>query len=150
MADTSDIETADRLSRRRAQALPILAVIFLTQQAAFITQQVEDGTRTVDHVKTAAWLILSVVLLLALTTGGFWLWRKSVRDLLDDDVTRANRGAAMRTGFLATMMGGIALYLIALFEPVSGREAAHLLVTIGLAAALLRFGVLERRAHRDG
>jgi len=150
MTDTSDIETADRLSRRRAHALPILAIIFLTQQAAFITQQVEEGTRTVDHVKTGAWLILSVVLLLALTTGGFWFWRKSVRDLLDDDVTRAHRGAAMRTGFLATMMGGIALYLIALFEPVSGREAAHLLVTIGLAAALLRFGVLERRAHRGG
>lgn len=150
MADTSDIETADRLSRRRARALPVLAAVFLTQQAAFITQQVEDGTRTVDHVKNGAWLILSVVLLLALTTGGFWLRRKSVRDLLDDDVTRANRGAAMRTGFLATMMGGIALYLLALFEPLGGREATHLLVTIGLAAALLRFGVLERRAHRGG
>ncbi|HYG30391.1 MAG TPA: hypothetical protein VD887_09265 [Allosphingosinicella sp.] len=150
MADASDIETADRLSRRRARILPVFAIIFLSQQAAFISQQVEGGTRTVDHVKTGAWLILSIVLLLALTTGGFWLWRKSVRDLLDDDVTRANRGAAMRTGFLATMMGGIALYLIALFEPVGGREVAHLLVTIGLAAAVLRFGLLERRAHKGG
>ncbi|MEA3016388.1 MAG: hypothetical protein QOI38_1110 [Sphingomonadales bacterium] len=148
MADTTDIETADRLSRRRARMLPALAAIFLTQQAAFVTEQFESGTRTVDHVKVGAWLILSIVLLLALTTGGFWLKRKAVRDLLDDEVTRANRAAAMGTGFVAAMIGGIALYLIALFEPVSGRQAVHLLVTIGIAAALLRFGLLERRAHK--
>lgn len=145
----SDIEAADRLSRRRARLIPALAVVFILQQASYFVGQVEDGTRTVDHVKIAAWLVLSIVLLLALATGGFWLKPEPVRALMNDDVTRANRADAFRIGFLATMIAAIGLYFITLFEPVGGREAIHILVTIGIAAALLRFGFLERRAHID-
>jgi hypothetical protein len=42
------------------------------------------------------------------------------------------------------------MYFVVQFEPVSARETIHLLVTVGIAAALLRFAFLERRAHRDG
>jgi hypothetical protein len=145
----SDIETADRLSRRRARMIPALAVLFILQQTSYFVGQVEDGTRTVDHVKIGAWLILSIVLLLALATGGFWFKPARVRALMNDDITRANRVEAFRVGFLATMIAGIGLYLVSLFEAVGGREAIHLLVTVGIAAALLRFGFLERRAHID-
>ncbi|HEY0012311.1 MAG TPA: hypothetical protein VGB79_05605 [Allosphingosinicella sp.] len=147
---TSDIETADRLSRRRARMLPVLAIIFLTQQATYFVSRVEDGTRSVDHVKIAAWLVLTIVMLLMLTTGGFWFKSRNVRALMDDEVTVANRTAGMRIGFLAAMLGAIALYFVTFFEPVSGREAIHMITTIGIGAALLRFGFLERRAHRDG
>jgi len=146
----SDIDVADRLSRRRARMLPMLAILFLTQQASFFAGRAEDAVRTVDHVKIGAWLILSIVLLLALATGGFWLKPAKVRALMNDDVTRMNRAEAFRVGFLATMIAAIALYFLTLFEPLDGREAIHLLVTVGIAAALLRFGALERRAHRDG
>ena len=145
----NDIETADRLSRRRARALPMLAVVFIAQQASYIAAWVENGTRTVDHVKIAAWLVLSIVMILALTTGGFWFRSRSVRRLLDDDVTRANRSDALRLGFLAAMAGGIVTYILTMFEPISGREAIHIMMTLGIAAALVRFAFLERRAH-DG
>lgn len=146
----SDIEAADRLSRRRARMIPMLAVIFILQQASYLVGRAEDGSRGVDHVKIAAWLVLSIMLLLALATGGFWLKPAPVRALMNDDVTRANRVEAFRVGFLATMIAAIGLYFVSLFEPVGGREAIHLLVTVGIAAALLRFGSLERRAHIDG
>jgi hypothetical protein len=145
----SDIETADRLSRRRARMLPALAVIFIAQQASYFAEP-DAGIRAVDQVKIAAWLVLSIVLLLALATGGFWFKPKAVRALMDDEITRANRADAFRLAFLATMTGGIALYFVSLFEPMSGREAIHLLTTIGIAAALLRFAYLERRALKDG
>lgn len=148
--ESSDIERADRLSRRRARMLPILAVIFISQQASYYVGRMEDGTRTVDHVRIAAWLALSIVLLLALTTGGFWFRPKRIRALLDDEVTRVNRTQALRIGFIATMLGAVALYFLTFFERVDGREAIHILMTIGIAAALLRFGFLERRAHRSG
>ena len=32
---------------------------------------------------------------------------------------------------------------------VTAREAIHIILSIGLGAALIRFGMLERRAHRD-
>lgn len=146
----SDIEIADRLSRKRARMMMVLAVIFVTQQAAYVTGRIEDGARTVDHVKIGAWLVLSVVLLLLLATGGAWLRSKNVRALMEDDVTRANRAEAFRLGFLVTMAAGIGLYCVTLFEPVAGRDAIHILMSTGLVVALIRFGMLERRAFRDG
>jgi hypothetical protein len=130
--------------------LPILAVVFIAQQGSYFAATIEDGARTVDNVKIGAWLVLSIVLLLALMTGGFWFRPKPVRDLLNDEVARANRHDGLRVGFVATMAAGIAIYVIAMFEPVTGRESIHLMMTVGIAAALLRFGQLERRAHRDG
>lgn len=130
--------------------LPLLAVIFVTQQAAYFSDRFEGAgaaVRTVDHFKIGAWLILSVVLLLALTTGGFWFKSREVRALLDDEVTRANRAASLELGFVVTMIAALAIYALVSFEPVSARDAIHLLVTIGLATALVRFGMLEKRAH---
>lgn len=150
MVQTEDIESADRLSRRRARMLPVLAILFIVQQASYFSARIEDGARTVDHVKISAWLVMSVVLLIALMTGGSWFRSKAVRELLNDEVTRANRLEGLRAGFVATMAAAIAMYLLTLFEPVTGREAIHLLMTVGIAAALLRFGQLERRGHRGG
>ncbi len=150
MPTSSDIETADRLSRIRARMMLALAAIFVTQQGAYLMARVEGGARTVDHVKTGAWLVLSIVLLLLLATGGAWLRPRNVRALMEDEVTRANRAEAFRLGFLATMIAGILLYVVTLFEPVAGRDAIHILMSIGLVAALIRFGMLERRAFRDG
>jgi hypothetical protein len=146
---STDIDTADRLTRRRARMLPFLAIIFLTQQIAYFADA-DARVRMVDHVKVGAWLVLSVVLLLALATGGFWLKPKSVRALMDDEVTRANRAEAFRIGFLVTMIAGIGLYFLDQLAPMSGREAVHILVTIGIATALIAFGALEKRALRDG
>ena len=146
----TDIDTADRLTRRRARIFPILAIIFVIQQASFFIGRMEDGARTVDHVRISAWLVLSILLLLALSTGGFWFKSSKVRALMNDDVTRDNRSEAFRVGFLVTMIAGIGLYFVSMFEELGGQEAIHILVTVGIAAALLRFGFLERRALRDG
>jgi hypothetical protein len=145
----SDAAQAEKLSRKRARSLPILAVIFITQQATFFAG-FGQGDRAVDNVQVGAWLILSIVLLLFLATGGGWIYSRAVRDLANDELTQAHRNDAFRVGFLASMMGCIVLYVISLIEPLSGREAVHLVMTAGIVAALLRFGVLERRALMDG
>ncbi len=148
MGSDSDAAKAERLSGRRARALPILAILFIGQQATFFAG-FGQGDRTVDRVQVGAWLALSIVLLLALTTGGGWIYSRAVRDLANDEATRAHRDDAFRIGFLASMAGCIVLYVLALIEPLTGREAVHLVMTIGIAAALLRFGMLERRALTD-
>jgi hypothetical protein len=140
-------EEADRLSRRRARMMPMLALFFIIQQSAFFAQgSGGSAERAVDHVKFGAWLVLSLVLLAALWTGGFWLRSREVRNLMDDELTRANRAAALSLGFLIAMLAGIALYVLDMVEPITSRMALHLVVTAGIAAALLRFGALERRA----
>ena len=94
--------------------------------------------------------MLSIVILAALATKGFWLERKEVRDLIDDENTRANRNDAMRWGFLFSMAGAIAVYALTLFDvSITARDAVHIVMTVGIPAALIRWGMLERRAHRD-
>ena len=142
-------ERAEFLSKRRARMLPALAVIFLSQQATFLSQMSNGGHPSAEKAKISAWLVLSVVMLLGLSTKGFWLERRDVRDLVDDENTRANRHEAMRWGFLFAMGSSIAVYVLTMFETVSGREAVHIVLSFGIAAALLRWGALERRAHRN-
>jgi hypothetical protein len=149
MTERTISERADYLSRRRARSLPFLAIIYFTQQVTFLSALGNGPHRDVDHFKIGAWVVLSVVLLLALATKGFWLQPKPVRDLIDDESTRANRLDAMRIGFLFACFAALAAYFIAEFQPLTVGEAAHLVLTFGLGAALIRFGFLERRAHRD-
>jgi hypothetical protein len=149
MVAQTDIEAADRLNQRRARMLPTMAVIFIAQQGIYFTTRTEDLTRPVDQLRIAGWLLMSIVLLLALTTGGFWFRPKRVRELMDDELTRANRADALRVGFLATMAGAIGLFFVSFFEPLGPRETIHLLMAIGIAMALIRFGQLERRALRN-
>ncbi len=149
MSGKSDAQRAEALSRRRARVLPFLAILFLLQQTTYFTGG-GAGDRTVDHVHIAAWLVLSIVLLLALATGGGWIYPRAVRDLANDEATRAHRDDAFRLAFLVSMAGCVLLYLVSFYEPVTGRDALHLTMTSGIAAALLRFGFLERRALRDG
>jgi hypothetical protein len=44
----------------------------------------------------------------------------------------------------------MALYFLYQFEQFTAREAIHIILSLGLGAALVRFGMLERRAHRVG
>jgi hypothetical protein len=142
-------EEAERLSMRRARALPALGIIFLAQQASFLSMP-EHAVRPVDHLKVSAWLVLTIVLLAGLATGGGWFRSRAVRDLLNDESTRAHRQTGYVYGFWAAMGTALGIYIVNMFEPVSGRDAVHIIITAAVATALLNFGMLERRALRNG
>ena len=146
----SPAETAEVLSKRRARMLAPLAVIFLAQQASYFSTPATTAPRPVDTVKISAWLLLSIVLLAALATKGFWFHSRQVRDLIDDENTRANRGHAMQSGFLFAMGAGVCVYVLTMFEPVTAREAVHIMMSAGIGTALVQWGFLERRAHNYG
>ena len=150
MSDRTAAEQAEHLSRRRARMLPILAVIYLSQQVTFFSALDPAGHESARAVKIGAWLVLSAILLAALTTKGFWLRPREVRELIDDENTRANRLDAIRYGFIAAMLMAMIAYFWVQFDPLSAMETVHLVLSAGLGAALIRFGFLERRAHRYG
>ena len=144
----TDMDKAERLTRRRARMMPILAIVFIAQQGIYFSQH-EGAARAVDQFKISAWLVLSVVLLLAVWTGGAWFRSRAVRELMNDEVTRAHRAVSFRLAFLASMTGCILVYVMTMFTRVEGRDAVHIVLTIGISVALLSFGVLERRALKD-
>lgn len=148
MNQRSISDEAERLSMRRARALPAMGVIFLAQQASFLSMP-DQAVRPVDHVKIGAWLLLTIALLTGLATNGAWFRPRAVRELLNDESTRAHRQAGYVYGFWAAMGTALGLYVVNMFEPVSGRDAVHIIVTVAVATALLNFGMLERRALRD-
>jgi hypothetical protein len=146
---TTDYETAERLGRKRARILPLFAILFLTQQASYFSGPRVDTGRPVDHIRIAAWLVMSIVLLLVLATGGYWFRSSEVRALMNDEATQVHRTDACRFGFFAAMIACVGLYVLSLFEPLGGRDVIHVVMSCGIGAALVRFGMLERRAYRD-
>ena len=139
----SDAEVADRLSRRRARTLPVLAVFFIIQQSAYWSNP--PGERLVDHVRLGAWALMALVILFAVGTGGFWGRKPEIRAMVNDEQTRANRSAAMSAGFIASMLAAIALYVLQGSLQLTAGEAIHLIVSAGLITLLMRFAMLERR-----
>jgi hypothetical protein len=85
-----------------------------------------------------------------LATGGGVFRSKAIRALMDDEATRAHRGRAYAVGFWVAIGTSVGIYALTAFDRVMPREAIHIIVTAALAGALLTFGALERRAHRDG
>lgn len=145
MVEATTAERAERLSRRRARLLPILAVIYLGQQYSYFSS--DEPGRAVDHVRIGAWAVMSLVLLIALMSGGGLLRGSEMRAMLNDETTRVHRAAALSWGFVVAMLTGIALYIVQ-DASIDAREAIHLIVSLGIATALICFGLLERRAMR--
>jgi hypothetical protein len=141
-----DFEMADRLSRRRARLLPLLGLLFLAGQPLYFANSGVEAAQ----LKTAVWLVWAILLLLALAFAGGHLSGKAVRALMEDEVSKANRMRAYAAGFWAAMAATVCLYGVSLFDNIKGREALHLVLTIAVATALLRFALLERRALKDG
>lgn len=147
MTDLTTAEQAERLSARRARLFPVLAILYLGQQASFFAAA--DAGRTADHFKIGAWVVMSVVLLAVLISGGAFARKRELRDMLNDETSRAHRSDALGVGFVMAMVTAIIVYVLATATPIGTREAIHIIVSVGIAAAMIRFSMLERRAMRD-
>lgn len=147
MSIPSDVERAERISRRRARMFPILGIYFIAGQAVFFNHS--DASQRVAQFKISAWLVWALVLLIAFAFAGGHFHGRKVRALVEDEVSRANRAKGYEAGFWAAAVAAIALYVTNMFEVVTGRDAIHLILTALVGAAMIRFGTLERRALRD-
>ena len=137
-------EIADDLTRRRARFMPVIGILFLAQQVANFSQH--PAGQTPDHFKVAAWVVMAIALLLFLVAPAGLFRSRAVKDLMNDETSRAHRAQALETGFIAMITCCIALYAVDQFEPMSGRDAIHLIMSVGIAVAIIRNGMLERRA----
>ena len=145
MTDKNIIATADRVSRRRARTLLVLGILFLAGQPIYFAH---SGAHAAQ-VKTALWMAWAMALLAALAWAGGHFHGRAVHALVEDEVAPHNRLRAYATGFWAAMLGAVAMYGVSLIDNLKGREAVHIILTLAVGAALVRFGLLERRALAD-
>ncbi len=150
MSNLTDHEVAERLSKRRARLVTVLALLFVGQQVLFVGKAEEFGilgeARAVDAVLISAWLVWAAMLLLLLGAKGGLFYNAKVRALIDDESTRAHRSAALAAGFWTMSVSAVALYFLSFYQPVNGRAMLHILLSAGVGVALLRFGRLEMEA----
>lgn len=139
---TSEIERADTVDRRRAQVAPFLGVLVLSANQWLFFGASSDA---LSMTRMILWLVLMLVVLGIVLTGGDWLLPKAVRRLTDDEATRASAGKALKGGFAAAMITALIVFVVAPFEPISAQRAAHLIISLGLGLALVVFGFEERR-----
>ena len=147
MEDVNLVEKAERLGRKRAQVFYVLTIVFFAGQGVYFGAP--EATRD-SPPRVGAWLILVLLMLVLLATGGFLIRGRAVRNLLNDENARANRIAAQAVGFWATILALMAVYVESMFDPVTLNQAVHIVGTIGVGAALLTFATRERWAHRLG
>jgi hypothetical protein len=147
-------DQAERTIRRRARVSTVLALLFIGLQGVYFGKSIKfdalGAGGAPDGLRISAWLVMALVLLFLLLTGGGLLQSRAVRRLANDESTREHRRQAFATGFLAMIACGLGLYVLASFEPIAGPEVVHLMLTVGVGAALLSFGAQERRALADG
>lgn len=139
---TSPVEEADQATRSRATFTPFAGVALLSvQQWLFFGSDWDE----VGPLQLGAWLLLAILALLFLMTGGLWFKSRQVRALANDETTERSRHNAIKGGFIAAIITALLVFAVSPFEPLSAQRAAHLICSLGLGVALLVFGLEESR-----
>jgi hypothetical protein len=142
-----DLALAEKLTLRRARVATVLGIFFIVGMATSFN--VDPMASRAAGFRIGGWVVWAAALLLLVTVGGGLLRGAQVRALMNDDSTRDHRSRAMVTGYWAAMLCAFVLYFIMLFEPVTGREAVRLILTVGVGAAAIRFGRLEMQSLKN-
>jgi hypothetical protein len=139
-------DRADRLSARADRILISSGLMFVLWQAAyFVVFTPPPGPpRNVDIVWTFALVAWCGALLLLLATGGGAFRSRDVREILDDELARAQRAQAYRNAFWAVMLVALAAYVAAQFVTIDARFLAHAIVSAGVVVAVLTRAYLNR------
>lgn len=99
-------------------------------------------------------LVIAISLLASVVTTWMMLmglgYPKTIRPVMDDELSRAHRTEAIVSGFLASLIGGTATFAAGLIEPRWAVMGLPFVITGSLAVAAAHFVLLERRADLSG
>lgn len=138
----SDIEKAEQVSRTRSLIMAVMALVLLIQAALGVGDEASSMTPILRH---ALWGVMILFWLVILATGGWLRLSRDVRNVMNDEVSRANRSLALQTGFWTAMALALLLYFASLEWTLSLREGMRVLADVSIAAALTRYAWLELR-----
>ena len=151
-----DSETAMRPRSEMFQAkrwrllftISLFVAVVLVPLSAIESLRPIAGGSAWDRLYFAVLLLGPCGLLIGVMTGG--AYSRAVGAAVDDELTDAHRASAFRTGFGMFAASGFAAYVTALFRPDWAIATLPAVLGLGLAAAGLRFALLERAAGQDG
>lgn len=135
-------------SRRRRLKLLLMASAFLVWQVPGMDffNAVAAGDHHVAALVSIAGFLVWAAGLVSLLISGRGAARKvrpDVQRALEDELVRANRSKAFYYGYFAALVVAGAMFAISLFLPVTGTDAAHLILVIAVVAPIYAFVILE-------
>ncbi len=139
--DVADVLAAERVQRRRARLFPVLGILLIVANAAFL------HARPVSVAGSAAWLGVFIGGAMLVGTGGLWPGR--LRLIAEDEASRAHRRQAVAVGYAAAMCCAAGLYVASVFVALTAHEALQILLATAVGAPLIGFGAMERHALGD-
>jgi hypothetical protein len=152
----------DELQRSRARALWLFPVQILLFAPAIVkeTQHILDhgadrllglprGIATTGYLVMMAFglLTMMVATLMSLMGAGF---PKSIRPVLDDELSRAQRANANGSGYVASFLGGLIALAAGLIQPRWAVLVLPFVILGSLAVAAVHFAILDRQADASG
>jgi heme/copper-type cytochrome/quinol oxidase subunit 2 len=137
---------AERIHRGAIPKMAVLALLFLVWQVSYFVmlQDRSDQVRTVDLVRTLAFLIWVIALLALFATGGAMFRFRRLRTFLDDERAVALRATCYRVGFWVMIALCILGYLATLWMRLRAVDAVHLVLSGGVLAVLATQVSVER------
>lgn len=137
-------------SQRRRIILMMMASGFLVWQVPTMDlfSAVSAGGDTVKITISAigflVWAAGLVALLLFFRTASR-SQAAAVNNALEDELVRANRSRAFSVGYFATLFAAAVMFLISLYQPLTGTDSAHMILIVAVAVPLYAFAILERQ-----
>ena len=133
---------AEWISGRRALLFYIIAAALVISAALGVAAHV-SGSRSL------VWVVACGLAALNLTPAGTALNRsRVVKSLLNDEGVRQHRLMSFAAGFWATIVTSMIIAVVTTVVPLAPMATAQIITSAGLAAALISFATLERRAAR--
>lgn len=135
--------------RRRRVLLVVAAVCIVIWQLPTIDVLgvIRPGLG-LDRVLQIGGLFLAAASVTALAI----LWRPrdaALRAALDTEAFRAHRRAALISGYWAGIVAGLTVFVLAIFLPIPGTDAALLILISAIVAPMFRLAKLEKSQPAD-
>lgn len=152
----------DEIQRGRSRQLWVFPVqiLCLAPQIVAGTQHILDGggpklLGLPQGIATVGYLAVMAILLLTMVVATWMMlmgtgYPKAFRAVMDDELSRAHRAKAIASGFMASLVGGLAVFAAGLIEPRWAMLSLPFVVTGSLAVAAVHFATLEQRADLSG
>jgi hypothetical protein len=139
-------DAAERIERKTQRILWAAGLAFVVWQIAFFLLYLDGPPigRSVDAVRSLAFLAWCAALLVLVATGGGAFASPAVKEVLDDELSRARRATAYRNGFWAMIVFAYGGYLLAHLTALGPLVVAHAVLSGGVVVAVLTLAYTNR------
>ncbi len=139
----------ERASLARRVVLMVMASAFLVWQVPHMDmfERLAGDSHGVARSLSTFGFLVWIAALVALLYSGRLLARRlssEARAALEDELVAWNRGRAFTIGYAVALIAAAVMFAISLYQPVSGADAAHVVLVAAVVAPMYAFAVLER------